>query len=71
MRKVDNPNIIIHDGTQETVSSDWITHLRKYLITDECTEPYHQNSNLAERRGGVLKQLFNKLFHETQADTKY
>ena len=51
VHKINIFNIIIHNGAQETVSSDWIIYLCKYIITDECTEPYHQNSNLAERRG--------------------
>ena len=71
VRKIDVSNIIVYDRAQETASSDWIARLRKYIISDECTELYHQNSNLTERRGGVLKLFFNKLFHETQTDTKY
>ena len=71
VRKINVFNIIVHDRAQEIVSSDWIARLRKYIITDKCTEPYHQNSNLAERREDILKQFFDILFHETQTDTKY
>ena len=71
VRKMSVPNIIVHDGAQETESSDWLIRFRKYIISDECTELYHQNQNLAERRDGVLKLSFNKLFYETRADTKY
>ena len=71
VRKMGVSNIIVYNGAQETASSDWLARFRKYIISDECIELYHQNQNLAERRDRVLKLSFNKLFHETRADTKY
>ena len=71
VRKMDVPNIIVYDSVHEIASSDWLARFRKYIISDECTELYHQNQNLAERRDRVLKLSFDKLFHETRANTRY
>ena len=71
VREIGAPDIIYHDNAKETMSDKWLALLRKYIIDDEMCEPHHQNSNLAERRGGMMKSAFDKLFLETSADIKY
>ena len=68
VQEVGAPNIIVYDGTKEATSNKW-TNVLHHFCMDECsTEAYHQNQNLAERRGGNLKSHFDLLFHKTGAD---
>ena len=62
IRQVGAPNVSVTDNAKVFLSEKWTNILRKYCIDDHQTEAYHQNGNLAERRGGGLKEATLKSF---------
>ena len=72
IRQVGAPNISVTDCASSFLGKSWKALLRKYCIDDHATEPYHQNQNVSERRGGDLKTALLKVFHFTPwAPVKY
>ena len=65
VRQVGAPNYMINDHAKELTGSEWLKVARRSIIDTSVTEPYHQNSNLAERRGGSLKENLQLLFLNT------
>ena len=65
VRQVGAPNYMINDHASELIGDDWLRVARKAMINTFITEPHHQNSNLAERRGGGFKDVLQILFHNT------
>ena len=65
VRQVGAPNYMITDHAEELMGADWLAVARRSMIDTFLTEPYHQNSNLAERRGGSLKDALQILFLHT------
>ena len=65
VRSVGAPNYVINDNAEELTGDDWLRVARNAMIETYTSEPEHQNSNLAERRGGALKDALLKLFHNT------
>ena len=65
VRQVGAPNYMINDHASELIGDDWLRVARKAMIDTFITEPHHQNSNLAERRGGALKDALQLLFFNT------
>ena len=71
VRQVGAFNYMITDHAEE-LGADWLAVARRSMIDTFLTEPYHQNSNLAERRGGSLKDAMQILFLNTPwAPLKY
>ena len=56
---------MITDHAEELMSDEWLKVARRSVIDTYLTEPHHQNSNLAERRGGSLKDALQILFLNT------
>ena len=65
VRQVGAPNYMISDHAAELIGDDWLRVARKAMIDTFITEPYHQNSNVAEKRGGNLKDALQLLFFNT------
>ena len=65
VREVGAPNIMVTDGAKEMTGEDWLNTCRQFCISSHMSEAYHQNSSLAERRGGDLKTALIKMFHLT------
>ena len=65
VREVGAPNYMINDHAEELTGENWLKVARRSIIDTHVTEPYHQNENLAERRGGGLKDALQLLFFNT------
>ena len=65
VRHVGAPNYMINDHAQELIGDDWLAVARHAIIDTHISEPEHQNENLAERRGGALKDNLQVLFMNT------
>lgn len=65
------PNLLVHDGAKEMKSNKWLDFVRRYAIPEHPSEPYHQNQNLAERRGGDIKTGLWFLLLECKAPVIY
>ena len=65
VRNVGAPNYVINDSAMELTGDAWLTVARKAIIDTYCSEPFHQNQNLAERRGGALKESLQILYNHT------
>ena len=65
VREMGAPNYMITDHAEELMSDEWLKVARRSVIDTYLTEPHHQNSNLAERRGGSLKDALQILFLNT------
>ena len=65
------PNLLIHDEAKEMKSNKWLDFVRKYAIPEHTSEPYHQNQNLAERRGGDIKTGLWFLLLKSEAPVTY
>lgn len=65
VRNVGAPNHIINDSAQELTGSAWLKVGRHLIIETHYSEPEHHNQNLAERRGGSLKDALQILFLNT------
>ena len=48
--------------------SSWLAVCRDFCIESHNSEAYHQNQNLAERRGGNYKFAIVKLFHNSPSE---
>ena len=70
-RQTGVPNKLISDNAKEFHSVKWTNILRKYCVDSAFIEPHHQNENVAERRGGTLKNATWYLLHITGAPTQY
>ena len=57
--------VMVNDNARTMTGNDWFEVLRTFCIDDHASEAYHQNQNLAERKGGNLKTAIIKLFHNT------
>ena len=65
VREVGAPNYMISDSAEELTGSAWLDVARRSIIATAATEPEHQNANLAERRGGAIKDALQRLFLNT------
>lgn len=65
IQQVGAPNYVINDHGAELIGDNWLQVSRKAMIDSFITEPHHQNSNLAERWGGALKDALQLLFFNT------
>ena len=59
------PRVIVNDNAKAMTGNNWLSVCRDFCIKDHNSEAYHQNQNLAERRGGIYKLAIIKLFHNT------
>ena len=65
VREVGAPKYMITDHAEELMSSEWLKVACRSVIDTSLTEPYHQNTNLKERRGGSLKDSLQIVFLNT------
>ena len=65
-RQTGVPSKLVSDNAKEFHSAKWTNILRKYCVDSAYTEPHHPNENLAERRGGTLKNATWYLLHSTE-----
>ena len=65
IRNVGAPNYMVNDSAQELTGSSWLKVAMHAVVETHCSEPEHQNQNLAERRGGALKDALQILFFNT------
>ena len=65
IRYVGAPNYMISDHAKELMGDEWLKVARRAMIETCTSEPHHQNENLAERRGGALKDNLQILFMNT------
>ena len=65
VRRIGAMKVMLNDNAKAMTGHAWLDILRTFCIEDHCSEAYHQNQNLAERRGGDLKTAIIKLFHNT------
>jgi hypothetical protein len=56
---------MINDHAKELTGEEWLKVARRAMIETFVSEPHHQNQNLAERRGGALKDNLQLLFYNT------
>ncbi len=63
VREFGAPRAIVNDNAKIMTGDAWMKVCRDFCIESHTSEPYHQNENLAERRGGMLKHAIIKLFH--------
>ena len=61
IRQVGAPNISVTDCASSFLGKAWKVIRCKHCIDDHATEPYHQNQNDSERRGGDLKTAILKV----------
>jgi hypothetical protein len=71
LTEVGIPLCIVSDNAGEQVSEEWQAELRKYLISQHTSEPYHQHQNRAEPRIGNLKSEALKILNTSGAPGKY
>ena len=65
IRDIGAPNYVINDNAQELSGEDWTNVARHAMVSTYFSEAEHQNQNLAERRGGGIKDALQILFHNT------
>ena len=65
VRSVGAPNYMINDHAKELTGDNWLSVARHAIIDTFISKPEHQNENLAERRGGSLKDNLQLLFFHT------
>ena len=65
IREIGAPNYTVTDDASELTGRQWRNINRKYCIEGRVCEPYHQNQNLAERRGGGTKTFLLRLYLHT------
>ena len=65
IRSIGAMKVMVNDNAKAMTGHAWLDTLRTFCIEDHCSEAYHQNQNLAERRGGDLKTAIIKLYHNT------
>ena len=65
VRQIGAPRVIVNDNAKTMTGNNWLSVCRDFCIEDHNSEAYHQNQNLAERRGGIYKLAIIKLFHNT------
>ena len=65
IRSVGAPHVLVNDNDKAMMGNAWMDTLRQFCIDDHCSEAYHQNQNLAERRGGDCKTSIVKVFRCT------
>ena len=71
VRDVGAPAALVHDMSKEQRSEPFRKTSRRAFIEEHDTAPYHQNSNLAERRGGDLKSAVEKLMQIKESDPMF
>ena len=71
VRDVGAPTALVHDMSKEQQSERFKKTSQRAFIEEHDTAPYHQNSNLAERRGGDLKSAVEKLMQIKEADPMF
>ena len=62
-RSVGAPRVMVNDNAKTMTGKAWLDTLRQFCVDGHCSEAYHQNQNLAERRGGDYKTAILKLYH--------
>ena len=63
--------MLVHDMSKEQRSTKMRDVSRHAFVEEHDTAPYHQNSNLAERRGGDIKAAILKAVQMEDADLTY
>ena len=71
VRNVGAASILVHDMSKAQRSNKFRKTSRRACIEEHDTAPYHQNSNLAERRGGDPKCAVEKLMQIKEADPMF
>lgn len=71
VREIGAPRAIVNDNAKTMTGENWLSVCRTFCIEAHQSEAYHQNENLAERRGGMLKHAITKLFHHTNAPLEF
>lgn len=66
VREVGAPRALVNDNAKTMSGDKWLSVARHFCIETHHSEAYHQNQNLAERRGGMLKHAITKLFHHSE-----
>ena len=65
VREVGATRAMVNDNAKVMTGESWLNTLRHACIESHTSEAYHQNQNLAEHRGGGLKEAIVKLYHNT------
>lgn len=65
IREVGAPRALVNDNAKTMTGESWMNICRRFCIETHNSEAYHQNQNLAERRGGMLKHAIIKLYHNS------
>ena len=65
VRDIGAPNYMINDNAQELSGEEWTKVARHAMVSTYFSEAEHQNQNLAERRGGAIKDALQILYLNT------
>ena len=68
VRSVGAMRFMVNDNAKNMTGNAWFDILRTFCIDNHASEAYHQNQNLAERKGGDLKTAIVKLYHNTPSN---